>query len=408
MTFVHNVYALPININATSAIVTDAETNEIICTKNIDSRAYPASITKLLTATILSKHKQKSDLLTYTQNASEEEPYTISANVIPGLQVGDPIPADDVMKMLLIFSGNDMAVMIAENVSGTVEAFMKEVNEYAKSIGMNNSNFVTPNGLHDDNHYTTAYDLSLLMREVIKNPWLMEVLKMPSADINFKDEIYTIETRNHLLGIDGCVVGKTGLTDEAGKCFASYYEVGSRKLISIVLNSTFEDVEDVNNAVFEDTREVIQYALEQKKEPFILKDSQVKEGVISYKPFKYFGPEYTANVGAILKEDFSIYQNDLENEVATAYDMDFETLDAWDLDKENPIGALIITQREGTKTLDLYPNTDTQEIKDSNQKLYLLVFSIAGLIVLLFLVLIIVIIVKVSRRSKKKNKRRYK
>ena len=188
MTFAHNVYALPINIDATSAIVTDAETNEIIYTKNIDSKAYPASITKLLTATILTKHRQKNDLLTYTQNASEEEPYTIVYNVIPTLQVGDTIPAEDVMKMLLIFSGNDMAVMIAENVSGTIEDFIKEVNDYAKSIGMNNSHFVTPNGLHDEDHYTTAYDLSLLMREVIKNPWIMEVLRMPYADIEFKDE----------------------------------------------------------------------------------------------------------------------------------------------------------------------------------------------------------------------------
>ena len=409
MTFAHNVYALPINIDATSGIVTDADTNEIIYTKDIDARAYPASITKLLTATILTKHKQKNDLLTYTQNASEEEPYTIVYNVIPTLQVGDEIPAEDVMKMLLIFSGNDMAVMIAENVSGTVEAFMKEVNDYAKSIGMNNSNFITPNGLHDENHYTTAYDLSLLMREIIKNPWIIEVLKMPYADINFKGETYTIETRNHLLGKDGCVVGKTGLTDEAGKCFASYFEIGNRKLISVVLNSLLEDTDDANNAVFKDTKDIIQYALEQKKEPFIKKGTQLKEDIISYKPFKYLGPEYTANVGATLNEDFSIYQNDVNvNEVDTNYDIDFGSLDAWNLNKEKPIGKLTVTQRDGTKTMDLYPTIDTKEIVDSNKKLYILVFSIAGLIALIFLILIIVIIVKISKAKKRNNKRRYR
>ncbi|MCL2320715.1 MAG: D-alanyl-D-alanine carboxypeptidase, partial [Oscillospiraceae bacterium] len=295
-----------VNISATNAIVVDAETNEIIYAKDIDSKIYPASITKLLTATILTQHKQKDDLLTYTQDASEEEPYTIIANVIPTLQVGDKFTADEVMKMLLIFSGNDMAVMIAENVAASIDDFMKEINDYAQSIGMKNSHFVTPNGLQNDDHYTTAYDLSLLMREVIKNPWIMEVLAMPTADIEFNGETYTIETRNHLLGIDGCVGGKTGQTDEAGKCLASYFEVGSRKLISVVLNDTLDNVDDETSAVFVDTLSVVQYALEQKKEPYIVKDSQVQEGTITYKPLKYFGPERTVNVGAILKDDFSI------------------------------------------------------------------------------------------------------
>lgn len=408
VTFAQNTYALPIEIDATSAIVVDAEANEVIYTKNIDSKVYPASITKLLTATILTKHKQKSDLLTYTQKASEEEPYTIVYNVIPTLQVGDAIPADDVMKMLLIFSGNDMAVMIAENVSGTVEAFMQEVNDYAKSIGMENSNFVTPNGLHDENHYTTAYDISLLMREVVKNPWIMEVMSYPSVDINFKDETYVLETRNHLLGVDGCLGGKTGQTDEAGKCLASYFEVGSRKLISIVLNSKLDNLDDVTSAVFQDTKDAVQYALEQSKETFISKEGQLKEGVISYKPFKYFGPTNTVNVGAGLKEDFTVYENDLQNEVATDYEIDFESLDAWNLDKDTPIGKLLITQRDGSKTMDLYPTIDTQEIIDSNKKLYILVFSIAGLIALIFLILIIVIIVKVSKSRKRSKNRRYR
>ncbi len=406
-----NVYAQPVDINitATSAIITDAETNEIIYTKDIDSKAYPASITKLLTATILTKHKQKGDLLTYTQHASEQEPFTIISNVITTLKVGDTIPAEDVMKMLLIFSGNDMAVMIAENVANSVDDFMNEVNDYAESIGMVNSHFITPNGLHDENHYTTAYDLSLLMREVIKNPWIMEVLKMKSADINFQGETYTIEARNHLIGIDGCVGGKTGQTDEAGKCLASYFEVGSRKLISIVLNDKLDNIDDVASAVFQDTKDIVQYALEQKKEPFIKKDSQPQDGNITYKPLKYFGPERTINVGAVLKDDFSIYNNEVNsNEVKTEYDMDFSKLDAWNLDKDEPIGKLMITQREGTQTLNLYPSIDTKEIIDSNKKLYILVFSIAGLVALILLILIILIIVKIAQRGSKSKKRRYR
>lgn len=398
-----------VNISATNAIVVDAETNEIIYAKDIDSKIYPASITKLLTATILTQHKQKDDLLTYTQDASEEEPYTIIANVIPTLQVGDKFTADEVMKMLLIFSGNDMAVMIAENVAASIDDFMKEINDYAQSIGMKNSHFVTPNGLQNDDHYTTAYDLSLLMREVIKNPWIMEVLAMPTADIEFNGETYTIETRNHLLGIDGCVGGKTGQTDEAGKCLASYFEVGSRKLISVVLNDTLDNVDDETSAVFVDTLSVVQYALEQKKEPYIVKDSQVQEGTITYKPLKYFGPERTVNVGAILKDDFSIYKNDVNTAaVSTQYDINFNSLDAWNLNKDTPIGKLMITQREGTQTMNLYPSIDTQEIIDSNKKLYILVFSIAGLIVLIILILIILIIVKVSHGKKKAKNRRYR
>ncbi len=406
---VQRTNASNLEVFATSAIITDADSNEIIYTKNIDSKVYPASITKLLTATILTKHKEKDDMLTYTKLASEQEPYTILANVITTIEVGDKISAADAMKMLLIFSGNDMAVMIAENVSNNVDSFMKEVNEYAQSIGMKSSNFVTPNGLHDENHYTTAYDLSLLMKEVIKNPWIMEVISMKSADIVFKDETYTIQARNHLIGMDGCVGGKTGQTDEAGKCLASYFEVGKRKFISIVLNSKLDNVDTEQSAVFQDTLKAVQYALEQTKSPFIQKDSLLTEGTVNYKPFKYFGPENTVTVAAILKEDYSIYKNDVyTNEANNQYDIDFKNLDVWNLDKSKPIGKLIVTQRDGSTTMDLYPSIDTNEIIKSNQKLYILAFSIAGVVALLFIILIIFIIVKIARGgSNNKKKRRY-
>ena len=134
-------------ITAESALTMDLETGEIIYCKDADSKRYPASTTKLLTGLLLAENKQKTDELEYTKSAKEQPEYSLNINYMHNtMQVGDKVLADDIMKGLLLFSGNDTAYVIADNVSGDSKAFAELMNKRAKELGANNSNFITANG----------------------------------------------------------------------------------------------------------------------------------------------------------------------------------------------------------------------------------------------------------------------
>ena len=111
------------------------------------------------------------------------------------MKVGDKILADDIMKGLLLFSGNDTAYVIADNISGDSKSFAELMNKKAKELGANNSNFVTANGLHDESHYTTAYDLSLITKAAYANPWEKETMALQKATITLNNSRIILENR---------------------------------------------------------------------------------------------------------------------------------------------------------------------------------------------------------------------
>ncbi|HCW03848.1 MAG TPA: D-alanyl-D-alanine carboxypeptidase, partial [Clostridium sp.] len=226
-------------INGLAAITLDYETGEIIYAKDIDEKMYPASTTKLMTALLLAENKEKSDSITYTESAYKQPAYSLRSNIYFNLKVGDTMSAADVMNSLLLFSGNDTAYMVADAVAGDADSFIKMMNEKAKALGMSSTNFVTANGLHDPNHYTTAYDLAILGASAYKNEWVRESMGTKEAKITLltTGQPAYIENRNKLLGVDGNLGGKTGYTDLAGKCLVSVYERDGRKIVGVVLRA---------------------------------------------------------------------------------------------------------------------------------------------------------------------------
>ena len=138
----------------------------------------------------------------------------------------DRFTAKDAMDILLLYSGNDVAYMVAENVGGTKDKFINMMNEKAKALGMNNTNFVTPNGLDDntDDHYTTAYDLALLLDAAYSNDWIRETMAKKESEVkSLNGPSAIVENRNKLIGIDGNIGGKTGYTEKSGRCLAALY-----------------------------------------------------------------------------------------------------------------------------------------------------------------------------------------
>ena len=158
-------------ISAAAAVVMDADSGVILYSKNQDMRLYPASITKVLTALLAYENLRLSDKITF----SEEAIFGIesgSSNI--GMDVGEAITVDEALYGLLVASANEVANALGEKVSGSESAFVDLMNKRAVELGCTNSHFVTTNGLHDKEHYSTAHDMAMIAREVYSHPKLVD------------------------------------------------------------------------------------------------------------------------------------------------------------------------------------------------------------------------------------------
>jgi D-alanyl-D-alanine carboxypeptidase len=386
-------------INGLSAVTLDFETGEIIYAKNIDEKRFPASTTKLMTSLLLAENKQKSDTITYTESASKQEAYSLRTDIYFNLKVGDTFSAEDVMKTLLLFSANDAAYMVADNVGGSVDNFIKMMNDKAKAIGMTNSNFVTANGLHDDNHYTTAYDLSLLGRTAMANPWVSEVAgtKKDMITLLTTGQPAYIENRNKLLGEDGNIGGKTGYTSLAGKCLVSVYERDGRKIVGVVMKAAY-DAQDT--MVYKDMQAIMDYSFKTERTVAKAKGTSIDKVTLEYKPLKFFGPTKKIEVPYVINEDVAYYENDI-NKAEIKYETKLNNIDPWALSQDTAIGNLVVTQRNSlaTKEIALYPTISASDLKAANAGLYIGV-GVGAVGVLALLILLIAVIRRGSGRRK--------
>ena len=300
------------DINAQAAITIDYETGEVIYAKDADSKRYPASTTKLLTGLLLAENKQKSDEIEFTQSAKEQPEYSLNINFMHNsMKVGDKMSADDVMKGLLLFSGNDTAYMIADNIAGSSQKFAEMMNAKAKELGANNSNFVTANGLHDENHYTTAYDLSLITKAAFNNEWERETMALENASIEINGAKVLLDNRNLGLNKNGNIGGKTGSTNAAGGCLAAVYERNGRKIIGVVLKS--RQVDNADMTKFNDMDKIMDYSFSVSQEKYKSSGDEVGTADLQYKTFGFFGPTKTITVPLKLTQDVYYYSNDIND-----------------------------------------------------------------------------------------------
>lgn len=389
--------APPPELIGTSAITIDMDTGEIIYTKDVDAKVYPASITKLLTAILLADKMQKNETLTYTENAKAQPAYSYGKN-IQRVELGDTMKADDVMDALLLFSGNDIAYMIADNVGGNIDNFAKMMNEKAAEIGMKNSNFVTPNGLDDEtnDHYTTAYDLTKLAKTAYDIQWIRESMSKSKSEVRTANTIPSIvENRNKLLGVDGCIGGKTGYTEKAGRCLVAIYERDGRHLVGVVMNSEWDRPDDTK--VFEDMQKLIDWSYKTEKDIFIKKDSIVETVSVPYKVIPFIGPEKTTEIPLIIKKDILFYNNDIKPQKTVKAD----SINVWKLDTSETIGTLAISQRDVSQSYEVYSSVSTKDILKDN----LLIYIGIGIGLLIIIILLIIAIAKI--KSGKRRRRRY-
>lgn len=221
---------------------------QILYERNSDKVLYPASLTKVLTAIVVMEHCNLEDTVTVSQTAIDSVEYGyLTAN----LQAGETFTVEEMLNILLVHSANDVALVLAEHVSGSVEDFCKLMNETAVKIGCTNSNFVNPNGVHHENHYSTAHDLALIGNYSLKFEKLKEIVKktyfkLPPTDFYARDdrifsstnELILSGSTNYYKYAKGL---KTGFTTPAGFCLMGYASKDGLELITVLLNCSTSD-----------------------------------------------------------------------------------------------------------------------------------------------------------------------
>lgn len=389
------------DINAQAAITMDLETGEIIYCKDADSKRYPASTTKLLTGLLLAENKQKSDEITFTESAKIQPEYSLNINFMHNsMKVGDTMSADDVMKGLLLFSGNDTAYMIADNVAGNSQKFADMMNAKAKEIGANNSHFVTANGLHDENHYTTAYDLSLITKAAFQNDWERETMELADASIQINGAKVMLENRNLGLGKNGNIAGKTGLTNAAGGCLAAVYEVNGRKLIGVVLKS--RQVDNVDMTKFNDMDSIMNYSYNTSKTVYKSSGEEVGTTDVQYKSFGFFGPTKTITVPLKLTQDVTYYSNAI-NDAESQITYDKTDSSTWKLLFNKDVTLTYSTRNHNESVAGSVDISFGNILKDN---IIIYIATLASIIIIITLIILIKNMASNSRRRRSSYSRR--
>jgi D-alanyl-D-alanine carboxypeptidase (penicillin-binding protein 5/6) len=233
-----------------SAGLFDVNSANTLYGSNLFNRVYPASLTKIMTALVALENASTDTMLTATDNVLQ----TDADAQVAGIKAGDTMTLDQALHLLLIYSANDAAVMIAENVGGSVENFVQMMNDEAKRLGATGTNFVNPNGLSNDNHYTTAYDMYLIFNEALKYDTFTEIINMSTYstvyhDQNGAEKDITVNSTNMYLqqvasAPSGVTVigGKTGTTNAAGHCLILMVrDTSGRPYVAIIMKAYDED-----------------------------------------------------------------------------------------------------------------------------------------------------------------------
>ena len=240
-------------VSAQGAILIETKTNTILYEHNAYTKLYPASITKLMTALLITEQLPDGTKITKSQNSVDVVPHD-SSNI--GLQVGDTFDKTNALYGLLLGSDNYIAHDLALAHSGTIKKFAAQMNARAYMIGCQNTHFVNPHGYHDPNHYTTPYDMALIAKEAFSNPIVQKIAG--TASYNFyianKNSYLPITNSSRLLKSQTdyynphVVACKTGFHDDAGQTLVAKAVYADMELIAVVMNEkTPNQYIDVNN-----------------------------------------------------------------------------------------------------------------------------------------------------------------
>ena len=227
-----NISENSLNLNSKSCIVLDRKSKDVLYGKNEKNKVKMASTTKIMTAIVVIENAD----INKTVEISKKSASTGGSRL--GLKTGDKITINHLLYGLMLCSGNDAAVALAESVAGSISSFANLMNNKAIELGLENTHFETPHGLDSDNHYTTAYELALLTDYALKNSTFSKIVGTKNYTININGSPKNLTNTNELLGnLNGVYGVKTGFTNGANRCLVTSCKRGDMDIICVVLGA---------------------------------------------------------------------------------------------------------------------------------------------------------------------------
>lgn len=384
-----------LTIYSDSAILMDYKTGSVLYSKASEEKMYPASTTKILTAIIALEKCNLDDIVTVSKSAVSAIPSGYSSAY---LSEGDEISINDLITVFLVHSANDAGYILAEHISGSIDEFAKLMNEKAIEIGCKNTHFTNPSGIHNVEHYTTAYDLALIAKYCMQNSKFREIVSMKECTINFNSKSGSKQAKyvntNDLLKssskyyLEECIGIKTGYTAQAKNCLISACVKDNMALICVVLGAN--QLSNNESSRYLDSINLFKYGYSN----YSVKTFANKGDVIQSIEVKN-GSKDTKNLDLVLDNSVSGLVKNSENMPNFSVTLNDNILAP--IAKGTVLGTVSYTSNGITYTKNLVASNDVQK---SSIILFILIFA---LITILFLILIIFVILKFKKKSKKKK-----
>ena len=288
----------PKNISAASAVVIDMKSGMVLYEKNKDAKRYPASITKIMTTLVALENSSLNETVKYSKTAV----LNLEAGASnAGIQVGEKLSMEQSLYAVMLRSANEACNGVAEHISGSIKNFVKQMNAKAQSLGCKNTHFNNTNGLWQSNHYTTAYDMAIIMKAAMRNPMFRTLVNTRRYDLPKSNKRKKVEPLIHhhamvfpitypQYGYDYCIGGKTGYTSKSQATLVTAAKKGNMELVCVVMK-TKSAVQGEPN-IYTDTIKLFNYCFEKYKQ-YDLNPNESKS-LSSESMFTKFSPFYDA------------------------------------------------------------------------------------------------------------------
>lgn len=375
-----------------SVFICGIDRDLVFLEKEADTKRYPASTTKILTCLLALENCSLDETVVFSERAVDLEEGATTINSVPG----EEMSMKDCLYGLMLASGNDCAMAIAEHVGGSIEGFADMMNEKAAALGCTSSHFVNPSGLFDENHYTTARDMSLIAKAAFKNSTFIELIRTFTYSMGATNKHDKRKFSNWNLLIDpessaytpDVIGGKTGYLDEAGRCLVTFAEKNNLPIIIVQFWGDY-------TGIFTEAKSLVN---------FIYSNFSVKNISLQERRFSYASPK------AKLALDPSSRILTLNNLSLENYNS--KILFAADMSEEEKAAALNGSSKELYAVIDYsYADHDLGSInvyKDNqltvHKAAFIDVYYISPLYAIIFILVIIILLVLISSPKKKKSR----
>ena len=256
---ISKVHAVTLAPNAKSAILIEASSGEIIYESNMDEKRAPASMTKMMSLVLIMEEIENGNLKIDEEIKISENAASMGGSQIY-LEAGEIMTVNDLLKGICMASANDAVVALAERISGTEEEFVKRMNKKAKELGLTNTNFENSTGLDSDNHYSSAKDMALIARELVKHDKILEYSSTFEDYLrqNTNKKFWLVNTNKLIKTYEGMDGLKTGFTESALYCLTATAKRNNMRLIGVVMK---EESSNIRNS---DMTELLNYGVTNK------------------------------------------------------------------------------------------------------------------------------------------------